>query len=191
MTSSVAYALAGFGAVVVLAAARARLDRNDRARGLFDAAGRAELLFITLLLCTLVVLGAVQIFLRNAFHSGLLWADPMMRHIVLWLGATGAALASARMRHISVDVFTRLLPASWRPARRTLVYGATAVAAYLLAIAALRLVVDERTFSEVAFLGVKTWVAQLILPATFFVIAYRTVLAIFLARESRDVEFEG
>jgi C4-dicarboxylate transporter, DctQ subunit len=191
VTSSVAFALAGFGAVVVLAAARARLDRSDRARGFFDAAGRAELLFVTLLLCTLVVLGAVQIFLRNAFHSGLLWADPMMRHIVLWLGATGAALASARMRHISVDVFTRLLPAAWRPARRVLVYGATAIAAYLLAIAALRLVVDERTFSEVAFLGVKTWVAQLILPAAFFVIAYRTLLAIFLRRESRDVEFEG
>jgi TRAP-type C4-dicarboxylate transport system permease small subunit len=181
-----ALALSGFAGVAALAVARARLDRSPGARRFFDAAARAELLFITLLLVTLVVLGGVQIFMRNVMHSGLLWADPLMRHIVLWLGATGAAMASARLRHISVDVLTRVLPASLRRSRRLAVYSFTAVAAYLLAVSAVRLVLDERSFGEVAFLGVRTWVVQLILPAAFLMVTYRTLLALFLGRESTE-----
>ncbi len=146
---------------------------------------------MALLLGTLVVLGALQILLRNAFHSGLLWADPLMRHIVLWLGAMGAALASAHMRHITVDALSRLLPAWWRPARRVVVYGSTAVVAYLLAVAAVRLVVDERGFGDVAFLGIETWVMQLILPGCFALIAYRSLLAIFLRWEPAEAGAEA
>ena len=60
---------------------------------------------------TLIILGGLQIILRNVFHSGLLWADPLMRHIVLWLGCLGAALATTSARHINIDVFSRALPA--------------------------------------------------------------------------------
>ncbi len=183
-------ALAGFLLLLALAAGRAALERRGRGVAFFDAAGRAEVLFVALLLLTLVALGATQIFLRNFFNSGLLWADPLMRHIVLWLGACGAALASARVRHISVDALTRVLPARLRPGRRVIVYTATAIAAYLLAISTVRLVIDEREFGEIAFLGVHTWVAQLILPAAFVLIAYRTLLGIFLAREPAETAEE-
>jgi len=183
-------ALAGFLLLLALAAGRAALERRGRGGALFGAAGRAEVLFVALLLLTLVALGATQIFLRNFFNSGLLWADPLMRHIVLWLGACGAALASARVRHISVDALTRVLPARSRPGRRVIVYSATAIAAYLLAISTVRLVIDEREFGEIAFLGVHTWVAQLILPAAFVLITYRTLLGIFLAREPAETAEE-
>ncbi len=186
MTGPFALALAGFAVVATLALLRARLDRRSRARRFFDLAARVELLFITLLLLTLVALGGVQIFLRNVMHSGLLWADPLMRHIVLWLGATGAAMASARMRHISVDVLTRILPPSLRRARRVAVYSVTAVVAFVLAVAAMRLVAIEREFGEVAFLGVRTWVVQLVLPLAFALVTYRTLLALFLGREPHE-----
>jgi TRAP-type C4-dicarboxylate transport system permease small subunit len=190
VTGSIALALAGFVVLALAAAARAALEKRGRWRAFFTAAARAEVLFVSLLILTLVALGAVQIFLRNFFNSGLMWADPLMRHIVLWLGATGAAYASARVRHISVDALTRVLPAGLRPARRWVVYGATAVAAYLLAIAAARLVIDERAFGEVAFLGVRAWVAQLILPAAFLLITYRTILSILLAHEPAEAGTE-
>ncbi len=183
MNIPTALALSGFAVLVVLAAVRASLEKRGRAMALFQTAGRIEVFFVALLILTLVVLGAIQIFLRNFFNSGLLWADPMMRHIVLWLGATGAALASARMRHISVDALTRVLPAAVRPARRAIVFGATAVATYLLVIATTRLVIDEREFGEVAFLGLRTWVLQLVLPGAFSLITYRTLLGVMLGRE--------
>ena len=182
------YALVAAGLVILfgLAALRARLDRRAGARMLFDFFGRLEVGFVVLLVASLVVLGTTQIVMRNVMHSGLLWADPFMRHAVLYLGAVGATLAAARMNHITVDVVSRVMPARLKPARRMVVYGATAIASYLLAISAVRLVLDERNYGEVAFLGIRTWVLELILPAAFFLITYRTFLAIFLAREPAE-----
>jgi TRAP-type C4-dicarboxylate transport system permease small subunit len=178
--------VAGLFVVVGLAALRARLDRHTTTRRVFDFFWRIEIGVVVLLVASLVVLGAVQVVMRNVMHSGLLWADPLMRHVVMYLGAIGATVAAARMNHITVDAVSRLTPARLKPARRAVVYGATAVATYLLAIAAARLVIDERSFGETAFLGIKTWVVQLILPASFLVITYRTLLAIFLAREPAE-----
>lgn len=182
------YALvaAGFVVLVALAFLRARLDRNTGARAVFDFFWRLEIAFIALLLASLVVLGTTQIVMRNVMHSGLLWADPFMRHAVLYLGAVGAMIASARMNHITVDVMSRIIPAQYKPARRWVVYGATSIACWLLAIAAVRLVIDERSYHEVAFLGIQTWVLELILPFAFTVITYRMLLAIFLAREPAE-----
>lgn len=176
----------GFIVLIVMAFMRARLDGRDGARRVFGFLFGIEIAFIALLLASLVVLGTVQIVMRNLLHSGLLWADPFMRHVVLYLGAVGAMIAAARMNHITVDVMSRLLPERLKPARRWVVYGATAIAAYLLAIAAVRLVIDERSYHEVAFLGIQTWVLELILPFAFAVITYRTLLAIFLAREPAE-----
>jgi TRAP-type C4-dicarboxylate transport system permease small subunit len=184
MTTSALLLVIGFVALVSLAALRAGLERTPRARRFFRLGGRVEVAFLALMLMTLVGLGCAQIVLRNVFHSGWLWADPVMRHIVLWLGALGAALASARMRHISVDALSRLLPPSLLPLRRLVVYGVCAVICYVLTIATMRLVVDERSFGEIAFFGVRTWVLQLVLPVAFAMMTYRTALAIFLGRES-------
>lgn len=177
----------GFVIVLTLAWLRARLDGNRAARRVTDTTHAIEIGLVALLLITLIVLGAAQIFLRNAFDSGLLWADPLMRHIVLWLGALGAALASARMNHITVDALSRVMPARFKPARRFLVYGATALAAWVLTIAALRLVRDERSYGEIAFLGIPTWVLQVILPVAFAIVTYRSLVAIFLAREPAEL----
>jgi len=176
----------GFVVLIVLALIRARLEPRNAARRVFGFLFGLEIGFIALLLASLVVLGTIQIVMRNFMHSGLLWADPFMRHVVLYLGAVGAMIAAARMSHITVDVMSRLLPERLKPVRRWVVYGATAIAAYLLAIAAVRLVIDERSYHEVAFLGIQTWVLELILPFAFAVITYRTLLAIFLAREPAE-----
>ena len=104
--------------IVSIAVVRAVLLRRGRMTGLFAAAGRVETGVIATLLIALVLLGCMQIVLRNFFHSGVLWADPMMRHLVLWLGCLGAALATTRVRHINIDVFSRLVPARHRGYRR-------------------------------------------------------------------------
>jgi len=170
--------------VAALAVARARLDRHARARRVFDLLAAVEVGAIALLLGTLVVLGGLQIVLRNFAHSGILWADPMMRHIVLWLGCLGASLATARLRHINIDVFSRLLTGRWHAVRNGVVHAATAAAAFILGIAALRLVIDERSFGDPAFLGLDTWMLQTVLPFAFFLIAYRSIVNLLLRRRS-------
>lgn len=175
-------------AIVVLAAARARLDRRRGARRVYDFLGGVETAAILLLLSGLMILGGLQIVLRNVAHTGLLWADPLMRHIVLWLGCLGATLATARVRHINIDVFSRLLSGWPLAVRDAVVHGATAVMAFVLGVAALRLVVDERAFGDVVFSGLPTWVAQVILPVAFFLIAYRSIVNLLLRRRPKPVE---
>ena len=181
---------AGFVILVALAGLRAWFERRQRATGYFATMARVEIGFIALMLLSLVGLGCVQILLRNAFHSGLIWADPLMRHLVLWLGAFGAALASARMRHISVDALSRLLPERFHPLRRFIVYVITAIAGYLLVVATVRLVLDERQYPEVAFLGIQTWMLEAVLPIAFAIITYRTLVGLFLGRESAETQIE-
>ena len=170
-------------AIISLAVLRAVLHRRGRLESLFRFLQRLEEAVIALLLGSLVIFGGTQIVLRNFFHSGLLWADPLMRHIVLWLGCLGAAAATSEMRQIHIDVFTRLLPERARPARRVGVYTATAAAAFALGVAALRLVVDERAFGDVAFGGLPTWVLQTVLPFSLFLISYRSLFNMLIGRE--------
>lgn len=177
-------------AIVITAVLRRVAERADRGRFVFDAAGHVEVGLVFLMVVALVFLGGAQIVLRNFFHSGLIWAEPLMRHTVLWLGCLGGMLATRRLRHINIDVFSRLVPRSAQPIRRFVVYGATAVAAFYLGMAAVGLVADEREFGDVAFLGIKTWVLQSILPVAFFVIAYRSLVNLLLGREPARPEEE-
>jgi TRAP-type C4-dicarboxylate transport system permease small subunit len=99
-----------------------------------------------------------------------------MRHVVLWLGCLGGAYATSKMRHISLDVLTRFLPKKARVVRDRVVYLATAVVSFMLGFAALRLVLEEKSYGEKEFLNIDTWVLQAILPAAFLLIAYRCLV---------------
>ncbi len=180
-----------FVVLAALAVLRARVNEKKRWRRFYDFFGGVELGVIVTLLGTLVVVGVLQIVLRNTLKTGILWADPLMRHTVLWLGALGASLATAKLRHINIDVFTRLLPDGLKKARRVVIYSATALAAFMLGISSLRLVVDERAFGEIAFLGLQTWLLQAVLPFAFFLIFYRSLVNLFLGREPDQIAGDG
>jgi C4-dicarboxylate transporter DctQ subunit len=163
-------------AAVILAFAVLRsyhLNRNSWT-AFFRFWGILEMGAVTLLISGLIFFGILQILLRNFFHQGIIWADPLMRHIVLWLGCLGGTLASARMQHINIDIFSRILSGTAKRFRDRIVFGATAAASSALGFAALRLVIDEKAYGERAFLNIETWVLQSILPLAFFIIAYRS-----------------
>ncbi len=183
------YILIAIG-ILLAAVLRAYLKKRSRLDGFFRLAGGFEIAFIALLLFTLVFFGCLQIVLRNFWHRGVIWADPLMRHIVLWLGCMGAALATTKMRHINIDVFTRFLPPALLRVRNKIIFLATAVAASVLGFAALKLVVDERSFGEKAFLGIDVWVLMVILPAAFFAIAYRSLVNMMIPPDARPVEWD-
>lgn len=176
--------------ILILALVRAHLDKKPGWQRLFRFLGALEISIIALLLGTLIFLGCLQIFLRNFFHRGIIWADPLMRHIVLWLGCLGGVMATSRIRHISIDVLTRILSGRARNVRDKIVYLATALASSVLGMAALKLVIDERAFGEKAFLGISVWVLQIILPIAFFLVTYRSLLNVFLGRKAKPIDWE-
>ena len=58
----------------------------------------------------MILLSSAQILLRNFFDSGIDWADPLLRLLVLWVGMQGAMLATHYDKHIRIDLVSRFIP---------------------------------------------------------------------------------
>lgn len=137
---------------------------------------RAEDLLLALALIVLVLLAAAQILLRTVFDTGLLWLDPLLRTLVLWVAMLGAMVAAREGRHIGLDLFGRVLPL--RPLRmvRFVTHLFAAAVCAILAWHALRMVLDEHEIGTMAFASVPGWLAQSILPVALAVIALRLLI---------------
>lgn len=134
---------------------------------------RAEDALLVLLLSAMVLLAGGQILLRNGFDAGLVWADPLLRVLVLWVGMVGAMAAARADRHISIDILSRLLPEHARRHSRALTDVCTAAVCALLAWHAGRLVLVEHAGGAIAFANVPAWLCELILPIGFGVMGAR------------------
>ena len=179
-----------FAGIAIFARIRASLDSRPGARRFFEFFGRIEVGSIATLLAALIILGCLQIVLRNFINRGILWADPLMRHIVLWLGCLGGAVATTKVRHITIDVLSRYLTGRLEAWRDRIVYFATAVATSILGFASLGLVIQEREYGDEAFLSIETWMLQTILPFAFFLITYRSLLNLLLQRKAKPLEWD-
>lgn len=141
-------------------------------------------LLITLL-ALMVSLAGVQILFRNLFDISILGVDQLLRLLVLWIALLGAVAASRDAKHIGVDVISRWLAPRVRASAQVLTDFFTVSVCVLLAWHALRFVQSERAANEMVFGTLPMWLAQLILPAAFVLIALRyLLLLVHHARQS-------
>lgn len=158
------------------------MKAGDLLLSLRCAVHRLEETVLLLLMGSMIVLACSQIVLRNLFAITLLWAEPMIRHLVLWSGFIGALIATRADKHIKIDAAMRL----FSPRQRDLLQGFTslfsAVICLLLTWVSIRFFLDERAFGGSAFLAIPTWQLQLIFPLTFGAMSLR-----FLSRFGRNL----
>jgi len=128
---------------------------------------------LALLLGGMILLASAQIFLRNLAETGLVWADPVLRALVLWVGLLAALVASRADNHISVDVLSRLLRGRAKVAAQAITCLFTAGVCAALAYHAGRFVASEWEAQTEAFLGVPAWAVQAVLPFAFGLMAVR------------------
>jgi TRAP-type C4-dicarboxylate transport system permease small subunit len=128
---------------------------------------RIETAILIILLTVMVALAFLQVVLRNLFSAGLFWGDILLRHILLWLGFLGAALATSEERHINIDALRRFLS----PRIRTVVDVVTdtfaAFVCALLAKASWTFVEAEIAANSTVFEGIPSWYAEIIIPVGF------------------------
>jgi C4-dicarboxylate transporter, DctQ subunit len=139
---------------------------------------------LTLFIVGMLLLAMLQIALRNLFHTGLVWIDPLLRHLVLWIGITGAVVATGRLRHIQMDVIGRLLPAGLRLFATRLTALVAAGVCTALAHAAWVYLGEESSFGAVGFLGIQTWVLTSVLFFGFALMAARFASRGLASRET-------
>ena len=144
---------------------------------IFTALQRLEEGFLCLLLTLMIVLACLQIVLRGVFSGGLLWLDPLLRHMVLWSGLFGAAAATGKGKHIALDVASYLIPAPLTPWLRLLIHLFSAVVAVVLTWAAVIFVNNEMDFGGTSLLSIPSWCWNLVFPLAFALVGLRFLVA--------------
>ena len=128
---------------------------------------------VAAILLVMVALSGLQILLRNLFDAGLLWIDPLLRHLTLLLAFAGAIVATGLKRHVQINVLGRLLRGTARRVGGALVAAVSAIICLALTHASLVLLADELAFGETVFLGLPAWVVALVFPLSFALLAFR------------------
>jgi TRAP-type C4-dicarboxylate transport system permease small subunit len=141
--------------------------------------GKVEDWLLAILVLILVALAGAQIILRNFFDTGLSWADPLLRALVLWTGMLGALAAVRDDRHIALDVLQRFLAPPAQRVARVVTLGFAAAMCALMAWYSVDLVKIDLTSGSNAFANVPSWLIESILPAGFGLMALRFVLRAF------------
>lgn len=139
---------------------------------------RAETALLVLFLGAMILLAFAQVVLRNVFGTGLLWGDTLVRHLVLWSGFIGGALAAFEGRHIGIDALTKFLPARARDIAGTITHLFAAVVCYYLAEASWKFLMDEMEAGGEFILALPGWVAMVIIPLGYGLIMLHFVVKV-------------
>jgi len=138
---------------------------------------------IAVLVLAMVLLAGAQIVLRNVFETGLSWADPLLRAMVLWTAMLGALAAARDDKHIGLDVLAHFVHGNARRALRivTLLFAA-AISATMAWYGYGLIQLDFGGGNTIA--GIPSWLIEAIIPVGFGLLALRFTLRAFLPPRS-------
>ena len=138
------------------------------------------------MLGSMILLASAQILLRNLWDTGLVWADPLLRVLVLWLALIGAMAATRDHRHIHIDLLGRFLS----PRQRCYVQGLNdqfaALICALLAWHSARFVWFEFEDGSILFATLPAWICELAMPLGFGTMSLRFLLQVGNGRPAQD-----
>ncbi len=145
---------------------------------------KGERAVLCLLLTTMILLACIQIILRTFFASGLLWADPLLRYLVLWCGLLGAVTATSQGKHIALDITANYLPKKSEPWITLITYIFSSLAAGGLTWAGCRFLGGEIEFGGSGPLSLPLWFWNGIFPVAFGLITVKYLLLLFIQLKS-------
>lgn len=146
-----------------------------------DVFGRvAENAALVVLLGAMILIGVTQIVLREVFQTSIIWADDVVKLIVLWLAMVGAVAATRDNRHIRIDALSHLMSDKVVTGVRLLVDLFTAVVCAVIAWNSwLYLQVEiEYEVTVLTTVDAPAWIAHIVLPVAFALISYRFLVLV-------------
>lgn len=131
---------------------------------------------LVVFLLTMIMLAFAQIVLRNGFDTGFVWADSLLRIIVLWIALLGAMVATRERQHINIDVVSRFLPTTLQRVAQIVSAIFASIICAVLAKYTFNFVAMEYQAPSIAFAQVPTWVCESIMPISFSIMSLRYCL---------------
>ncbi|AVP98725.1 TRAP transporter small permease [Ahniella affigens] len=134
---------------------------------------------MAVLALVLIFAAAAQVVLR-LFDVGVVWLDPVLRALVMWIAMLGALAATRHDKHINLDALTRLLSGWSLRAARLLTLLFAAAICVVLANASYGLVQLDRESMTPLVNDIPAWWVEVILPVGFGLMALRFALRAFV-----------
>ena len=144
---------------------------------------RIETGLIAILVLAMVLLAGAQIVLRNFFDTGMAWAEPLLRAMVLWAAMLGALAAARDDKHIGLDLVAHFVHGRARRLLRLLTLLFAAAVAAAMAWYGIGLV-ELDYGSDAAIAGIPNWAIEAIVPIGFGLLALRLGVRAFLPPRS-------
>ena len=132
---------------------------------------------LTTALAATLLLAIGQILLRNIWHTGISWADPSLRVLILWIALLGAMAATRDGNHIKMDIMSRYLSPRLRSISGRVTDLFAMSVCTLMAWHSARFVQFEFEDGSLLFASVPAWACELILPLGFGIMALRFLFA--------------
>jgi C4-dicarboxylate transporter, DctQ subunit len=145
-----------------------------------SAINKIEGAVLIFLLLIMLFMAFGQVVLRNVFTGGIVWGDILLRHLVLWIGFLGAALATSGERHINIDILTRYLSERLKRVVAVLSNIFAAVVCYLLFRASLTFIEFEIANNNTTFAEIPSWYVQIIIPVGYGLVAFHFIVRAIL-----------
>jgi tripartite ATP-independent transporter DctM subunit len=126
-------------------------------------------------LALIVALPLLEMATRFLFERGLPGSQPFVQHLMLWVGFLGAAIAAREGRLLQLASGSYIPEGIWRDLAGVVSGLVGSAVSVVLAAASVELVRIERAGEAQIALGVAVWMAQLVLPLAFGILAIRLV----------------
>jgi TRAP-type C4-dicarboxylate transport system permease small subunit len=164
-------------------------------RGRLERFGTAfENALLVVLLGAMVLLAVAQIVLRMFFDAGLIWADELLKIMVLWIALIASVAASRNQRHLRIDILSRFLPLRFVRLPGVIVSAFASLVCGIVAFHSWRYVRLTLEFDDTVLIDTPAWMVQGVLPVAFLLMSYhfavhcvRNVAGLFRDRRGRQV----
>src|SRR3954469_9005195 len=123
----------------------------------------------------MMLLPLIEILVRRLFGVGVPGSGPIVQHLTLWVGFLGAAIAAREGQVLALARASVVPEGGFRRAMEAFAASVAACVAAILAGGGLDLVLSEHEAATTLGAGIPTWVAQIVLPLGFALIAVRQV----------------
>ena len=136
----------------------------------------------------MVALSFVQVLQRQFLGTGLLWADTLLRHLVMWVGFLGAAIAAADGKHFAWEAIAHQGGRRGAMLRSAANFAGAAITLFLMN-AAWRFFKEEsaagKALLTIGSFSVPVWLFALSIPTGFALVFFHSLLRAIAAATER------
>lgn len=131
---------------------------------------------VVILLASIITFALAQIILRNVFDDGFVWAESLLRVLVLWLGLFGALLAARNTKQINIDVLSKYMSGRLKNYIACMNNMFAAIICIIISYYSIEFLKLEYEASSYAFEKVPFWITASVIPISFFIMSSRYAL---------------